>query len=161
MNIYEIRRVNLQTALNEKFSGKPRLLADAMDKNGSQISRYLKPRGGTPENMGDSVARQIENAAGYSEGWLDRVHETGLNIDRDNLPIANIEDEAEIKAMEFVDIFERELDINLSRHDKHDLFKRIRDRYLRLLLDGNLPPTSDKAMKNEVIDFAEIAKLSN
>jgi len=157
MDIYQIRRQNLQDILTKQFNGKPKLLADLMHKDGSQIARYIKPGGGIPENMGASVARQIETAVNKPEGWLDRLHnEIAENV----IPyrVSNPEDLAEEKALYFADEFERLLEIRLSSRDKRELFKRMRDRYLRQLTAGQKVPDTEKEMEAEVIDFIEITK---
>lgn len=157
MDIYEIRRQNLIAILEEQFNGKINALADKMEKNHSQISRLVKPHGGTPENTGTGLARQIEVAANKPEGWLDRLHNkvaetTPLYIEE------NIEDIAEEKALYFADEFERRLEIRLSARDKRELFKRMRDRYLRQLSEGAKVPDNKEEMQAEVIDFIEISK---
>ena len=156
MDIYEIRRRNLLAILEEDYNGRPKKLADRMQKDGSQIARYIKPRGGKPENIGPSIARQIETAAGKPEGWLDRPH--GEAAEPDRQVVENPEDLAEEQALLFADEFERKLEIRLSARDKRELFKRMRDRYLRQLLDGKAIPNSEKEMEAEVIDFIEITR---
>ena len=155
MDIFQIRKHNLQDILNLDYEGKPKLLADSMGKDGSQIARYIKARGGTPENMGASVARQIETATNKPEGWLDRVHGVAENV----VPykVEDPEDLAEEKALFFADEFERKLEIRLSSHDKRELFKRMRDRYLRQLLAGQSIPMTNEEMKAEVIELSAFA----
>ena len=72
--------------------------------------------------------------------------------------VNNPEDLAEEKALYFADEFERLLEIRLSSHDKRELFKRMRDRYLRQLTAGQKVPDTEKEMEAEVIDFIEITK---
>jgi len=157
MDIYEIRRQNLIAVLEEQFSGKISALADKMEKNHSQISRLVKPHGGTPENMGTGIARQIEAAANKPEGWLDRPH----NKIAEPIPLyteENIEDIAEEAALFFADEFEYQLEIRLSAKDKRELFKRMRARYIKQLSKGEKVPNDKQEMQAEVIDFIEISK---
>lgn len=160
MDIYKIRRENLLEILNSQFEGKIGLLASRMNKDHSQISRLVKPHGGKPENVGPGIARQIENVAGKPEGWLDRFH--GKIAENVVLyKVDNPEDLAEEKALFFADEFERQLEIRLSAKDKRELFKRMRDRYLRQITSGQKVPEDDQEMIAEVIDFIEISKQIN
>jgi len=158
MDIYEITRQNLITILDESFKGKVKYLAEAMDKQPSQISRHIKVRGGEPKTIGSSMARQFETAAGKPEDWLDRFHG---GVQEDNVipyKTENIEDLAEEKALYFADEFERQLEIKLSAKDKRELFKRMRDRYLRQISEGQKVPGNEKEMEAEVLDFIEITR---
>lgn len=157
MDIYQIRRQNLLDILEQQYDGKPKRLADKMGKDGSQIARYIKARGGDPENMGASIARQIETAASRPEGWLDRFH-GGVAENVIHYKVDNPEDLAEEKALYFADEFERQLEIRLSAKDKRELFKRMRDRYLRQISAGQKVPGNEQEMEAEVVDFIEITK---
>lgn len=75
MDIYEIRRSNLSRLIKEQFEGKQRRLADAIDRQPDYISRVLK---GT-KNVGEKLAREIEQTLGLSMGWLDALHEYPQN----------------------------------------------------------------------------------
>ncbi len=71
MDIYEIRKSNLSRLIKEQFEGTQRRLADAIDRQPDYISRVLK---GT-KNVGEKLAREIEQTLGLSVGWLDTLHE--------------------------------------------------------------------------------------
>lgn len=77
MDIYEIRRRNLRTILDSRFDGKVKKLADLMDRQPSSIGRYV-PRSGKIKPMGGKIAREIEQAVGLDNNWMDHVHAENL-----------------------------------------------------------------------------------
>ena len=158
MDIKQIREKNLIAILDELYNGEPAGLSKALDQTtSSQISRYISEKPSTWRPIGDNMARQIETATGKPNGWMDRLHN---QIAENVIPytVDNPEDMAEERALAFADEFERKLEIRLSSHDKRELFKRMKDRYLRQLSDGQKVPSTDHEMEAEVIDFIEITK---
>lgn len=86
MDIKTIRRENARRIAQEL--GGPASLARALDMPNSGVSQIIgkNPR----RNIGDSMARRIEDAGGRHHGWLDTYHEEegskartpgGVNID--------------------------------------------------------------------------------
>ncbi|GHB30734.1 S24 family peptidase [Salinicola rhizosphaerae] len=73
MDIYEIRRRNLQALVNERFGGKKARLADAIDRQSSYISRCLSS-GSHRKRIGEEFARHTEASLGLVKGWLDEEH---------------------------------------------------------------------------------------
>jgi len=158
MDIKQIRQRNLIAILDEKFDGKPAELSRALGQTtSSQISRYLSTKPDTYRPIGDNMARQIETAANKPSGWLDRLHDS-VAEDGASYAVESPEDLAEEKAISFADKFERLLEIQLSSADKRELFKRVKERYLREITEGRKIPKSEEEMKAEVIDFIEISK---
>lgn len=67
MTIYEVRRNNLALLIKDRFEGKQKKLADAIDRQPDYISRILK---GT-KNVGETFARHVEESLGLPEQSLD------------------------------------------------------------------------------------------
>ena len=74
MDINEIRRINLQTVIDEHFNGVSRQLALALELNPSHISRLYTENENHRRNMGPKLARRIEEAANLPDGWMDQSH---------------------------------------------------------------------------------------
>lgn len=74
--IDEIRRLNLLEAIERKGTAKK--LADDANISPAYISQVKNQqpdsKTGKPKNMGDDVARKIENALGEKHGWMDQDH---------------------------------------------------------------------------------------
>ncbi|WP_110693319.1 S24 family peptidase [Salinicola halophyticus] len=79
MDIYDIRRTNLQSLLDDRFKGKKARLADAIDRQSSYVSRCLST-GTHRKRIGEDFARHVEKALGLANGWLD--HQSGVNEPR-------------------------------------------------------------------------------
>ncbi len=69
MDIYKVRRDNLERLIDKQFEGKQRRLADAIDRQPDYVSRVLK---GT-KNIGEAFARHVEASLGLDSGTLDNV----------------------------------------------------------------------------------------
>ena len=74
MDIYDVRRRNLRTVIEQDFDNVPARLAAAVGCQQTTISR-LYSTSGSARNVGDKLARQIEIAAGREIGWLDVQHD--------------------------------------------------------------------------------------
>lgn len=163
MDIYQIRRLNLQHLLNAEFDGKAKLLADRMNKDGSQIARYIKPRGGTPENMGPGVARQIETAVGKPEGWLDRLHSLGVKEETpyyNTLTNEEMQDVAEEKAFEFVHTWEEKTGDVLPPNKKREMVRLVRNTYLQRLMSGRAIPRDQAELEEDVDQHYNIVQIT-
>ncbi|POB00146.1 hypothetical protein C2134_02845 [Chromobacterium sinusclupearum] len=83
MDIFAIRRQNLTTLAGNYPSQQA--FATALDRDESQLSRYLRGRG----RMGHQFARHIEKSLGLASGWMDSPHPAPNQADpgrlRDNL----------------------------------------------------------------------------
>lgn len=117
MDIKTIRRDNARRVAKEM--GGPAALARALDMPNSGISQIIgkNPR----RNIGDTMARRIEDAGGYHHGWLDTFHGEenskartpgGVNIDL--LIDALVRTEKEM----------RKLALNLSEDQRAELLAR-------------------------------------
>jgi len=82
MNISEIRRENLKSVIRDHYDGVSRRLALKLELNPSHISRLYTDNEEHRRNMGDKLARRIEEATGLKNGWLDIPHgsESGSHI---------------------------------------------------------------------------------
>lgn len=69
MDIHEVRKQNLALLIRERFDGKQRRLADAIDRQPDYISRVLK---GT-KNVGEAFARHVEKSLKLPPGTLDNL----------------------------------------------------------------------------------------
>ena len=95
MIIDAIRLRNLQRIIDEDFKGKRGELARAVGKAETQIGRFFFA-GKNHRNIGKSIAREIEVAAGKPEGWLDIEH-----IDTDILAQAIVGIDALLAKVQF------------------------------------------------------------
>lgn len=73
--LFKVRRANLIQLKSE--CGNNTKLAEKIDRGVSQVSRLLKGTGGI--NIGEDLARHIEQCTKKPYGWMDRVH--GVNED--------------------------------------------------------------------------------
>lgn len=74
-SINDIRRDNLRDIINSDFEGKQIRLATAMKLTPNLVSRWLKPSfDPNSKNIGDTVARKIEETARKPKYWLDTDH---------------------------------------------------------------------------------------
>ncbi|MGC0151908.1 hypothetical protein ACPRNU_05555 [Chromobacterium vaccinii] len=79
MDIFAIRRQNLM-ALAGNYQSQ-QAFATTLDRDESQLSRYLRGKGG----IGHQFARHIEKSLGLPNGWMDTIHRPGGAIDPDPL----------------------------------------------------------------------------
>ena len=81
MNIKDVRRINLEFIVETVFDGNRAGLARAMDISPSTLYRVVT-EGKDKRNIGDAMARSIEQAAKKPVDWLDQRHnQTGEVID--------------------------------------------------------------------------------
>lgn len=73
-DINEIRRENAMAVLRNKFNGTIKVLADALEVAPGFVSRVLNGTGAGSRNIGDSLARRIEQVSGCDPNWLDHDH---------------------------------------------------------------------------------------
>lgn len=76
--ISEIRRKNLRAVIDADFDGVPARLAKAVGCQQTTITR-LYSSAESARNMGDRLARRIELATGRDSGWMDAIHDDGID----------------------------------------------------------------------------------
>lgn len=76
----EVRRDNLRIVINEEFDGVLKNLAAAIEKKPSQLSNLVRQK--NPHNVGDKMARLIEEKLNKPIGWLDIDIEIGKTADK-------------------------------------------------------------------------------
>jgi len=69
MDIYEIRKSNLIALIGKRRKGA---CADKWGMSAAHLSQILSDK--TDKNLGDDVARRIEERDGLPRGWLDQLH---------------------------------------------------------------------------------------
>jgi plasmid maintenance system antidote protein VapI len=74
MNINDIRLENLKAVIRSCFDGKKVLLADALGRQPSSISRYFSKSTVNHRTIDDNTARRVEKLVGYPNGWMDLRH---------------------------------------------------------------------------------------
>lgn len=73
-DIYDIRRANLRKILEDIYEGRAVTLAGRLNKQPNQITRIFTREEKSRRNLGDALAREIEEVSGLDYGWLDHVH---------------------------------------------------------------------------------------
>ena len=68
MDIYEIRKANLKLLIGSRKKGA---CATKWDMSPAHLSQILSDK--TDKNLGDEVARRIEDKEGLARGWLDSI----------------------------------------------------------------------------------------
>ncbi len=82
--IFKIRRDNLRRVVKKSGSGGQRKLAEAIGRAESYLSQIIGKNPTT--NIGDELARIIENKLNKPEGWLDLPHDL-QNVVYNGVPI--------------------------------------------------------------------------
>ena len=72
-SIRDIRKDNLKYIIDTRFSGVVNRTARAIGVQQSQIARVFA-KGEYRRNVGDGLARKIEEALSLEDGWLDQEH---------------------------------------------------------------------------------------
>lgn len=73
MNINDIRRENLKHLIDTRYGGVIARLANQLDKQPAYISRCLTGKEEHRRNIGEKLAREIEEKTGLHPGWMDEV----------------------------------------------------------------------------------------
>ncbi len=74
-DINEIRRINANRVLRERFGGVVKAMADHLDIAPGFVSRVLNSQSANAKNIGDSLARRIESIGEHELNWLDHDHD--------------------------------------------------------------------------------------
>lgn len=76
MNIYDIRRHNVEFLIKDRFSGVQRQFAIAIKKEATVVGRWLSEKMDekNKRKIGDDTARDIEQALGLDLDWMDHAH---------------------------------------------------------------------------------------
>lgn len=80
MDIYAIRRKNLQSLIDSRANGNAAEFARLVNRERAQIAQYLSERYNEGRSIGERVARQIEKALGLTHGYLDAQHLLSGNV---------------------------------------------------------------------------------
>jgi hypothetical protein len=73
----EVRRSNLLAYINEKFDGNRSAFARAADKNVNLINLVLSNNEEFRRNIGEKLARDLEQRLSLPEGWMDIQRQGG------------------------------------------------------------------------------------
>lgn len=76
-SLYEVRRENLRRLVTDRFDGKRMAFAREAGVHHNHINLILSSNEDHRRNMGEPLARRIEQALGLQGGWLDRPHGAG------------------------------------------------------------------------------------
>ena len=77
MNVFEVRRLNLVAHIEEKYHGNRAAFCRATSKNANLINLVLTDNADYRRNIGEKLARSIEEKAGLPTGWLDSPRGVG------------------------------------------------------------------------------------
>lgn len=73
MNVFDVRRVNLRSLIEEKYEGNRAAFCRATGKNPNLINLLLTNNKDYHRNIGEKLARDIERRMSLPDGWLDRA----------------------------------------------------------------------------------------
>lgn len=74
MDIKEIRRVNVQLIIKERYKGIKAKFAESIGKKPEYVSRWFS-KGKQARNIDHATARLIEQKENLAEGWLDKLQD--------------------------------------------------------------------------------------
>jgi SOS-response transcriptional repressor LexA len=87
-SIHDTRRENLRALIDRRFGGSQTQLAQAVGLGQpSFVSRLLTENEGTRKNIGNRLARRVEEALGLSPNWLDTPDAAAQGVPRYNLDL--------------------------------------------------------------------------
>lgn len=93
MDIHEIRKANLIRLIGDRRKG---LCAEKWEMSPAHLSQILSEK--TSKNLGDDVARRIEEREGLVRGWLDQWQISLDEVHRSSPQIANYRGQATTRA---------------------------------------------------------------
>jgi hypothetical protein len=76
MDKSDIRRRRTRLLIDQDFGGVDAALAAALSIQAAYVARWFTSIPEHRRNIGERMARRIEEVGGKPEGWLDREHET-------------------------------------------------------------------------------------
>lgn len=89
-SISEIRRTNLIYLRNNMFNGSQADLATAIDKQPNVISRSINPQSKDYRNIGNRLAREIEEKLELADNWMDVERSDKYSFGSDDNPDSEI-----------------------------------------------------------------------
>lgn len=75
MDVFEARRINLKELIRDRFEGNRAAFSRATGKNPNLINLLLSKNSDYQRNIGEKLARDIEERMQLDSGWLDRINE--------------------------------------------------------------------------------------
>jgi phage repressor protein C with HTH and peptisase S24 domain len=75
-----VRRLRLRELVTTRFGGKQSAFADAIERSPSYVARIFSDNPAHSRNIGESLARQIEEKCHLPKGWLDDPKGLGLAL---------------------------------------------------------------------------------
>lgn len=93
MDNSQIRKENITTILKAQFGDKKVSLAHAIGKNPVVVQRWFSEGKGR-RNLGDKVAREIEDKLHLPRGWLDNIHKDNFDLETDPHKKAELKSDA-------------------------------------------------------------------
>ena len=114
----EIRRENLRLVIDQYYAGVARRLALALGKQATTLSRIYSSNPEHRRNVGNAMARQIEQLHGLPEGWMDQVHGDFAAPDGEAVPDFQVR---EAIATYDVDILLKAIEAALAELDNGEL----------------------------------------
>ena len=74
MDIFNLRRLNLQLLIDVDFNGNQARLSEKTDIKAPQINRWLSTTARDKRNITEKSARNIEKRCDKPAGWMDVGH---------------------------------------------------------------------------------------
>lgn len=107
--------------------------ADAIERSNSQVSqlknRSKHSKSGEPREIGDAVARHIEEKLGKPRGWLDKESSAVLA-------------KSSLDAQAIASLFDK-----IQNEDERDRFRAVAEHYAQLAIGGELIATLDAGQR--------------
>lgn len=79
--MFETRRENLRRLVMDKFEGNRAALSRAAEVHPNHVNLLLSDNPDHRRNMGENLARKIEERLGLALGYMDQVHGHGVEIE--------------------------------------------------------------------------------
>lgn len=121
MNRIELRRVNLQKLVDDRFQGNKAALSRAAEIHPNHVNLVLTPNKKHQRNLGEGLAREIEKKLGLAEGWLDEEHAASEREETIQTPWVKPDERLSMilkldPIFKSAEVFTLGLDTALSRH---------------------------------------------
>ena len=83
MDIYAVRRGNIQSIVSTQYNGVKAHFADAISTSRVIVNRWLAAGEEQRRNIGSAAARDIEQHLGLPNGWIDSQHQNLSDLEKD------------------------------------------------------------------------------